>query len=134
MPIQVTKKSLDVGIVTRDGKRLHSFYRDVFGLEPIEDLQLPGIGSILRLRLGDSLLRIFVPDEPPTGDAGEGGLAGRPGYRYMSFEVADLQQAIEAVEAGGGKLFFGPVEPRPGRQVAQILDPDGNLIELGQDA
>ena len=41
MPIQLTKKSLDVGIVTRDGKRLHAFYRDVFGLEPFEDLLLP---------------------------------------------------------------------------------------------
>ncbi len=133
MPIQLTKKSLDVGIVTRDGKRLHAFYRDVFGLEPFEDLLLPGIGSILRLRLGDSVLRIFVPEEPPEGDAAEGGLAGRPGYRYMTFEVADMKQALEAVEATGGKLVFGPVEPRPGRQVAQIIDPDGNLIEIGQD-
>ena len=72
MPIQLTKKSLDVGIVTRDGKRLYTFYRDVFGLEPFEDLLMPGIGSILRLRLGDSVLRIFVPEQPPQGDAGEG--------------------------------------------------------------
>ena len=133
MPIALTKKSLDVGIVTRDGKRLHAFYRDAFGLEPFEDLLMPGIGRILRLRLGDSVLRIFVPEQPPEGDAAEGGLAGRPGYRYMSFEVADMKQALEAVEAAGGKLVFGPVEPRPGRQVAQIVDPDGNLIEIGQD-
>ena len=133
MPVQLTKKSLDVGIVTRDGKRLYTFYRDVFGLEPFEDLLMPGIGSILRLRLGDSVLRIFVPEQPPQGDAGEGGLAGRPGYRYMSFEVADMKQPLEAVEAAGGKLILGPVEPRPGRQVAQIIDPDGNLIEIGHD-
>jgi predicted enzyme related to lactoylglutathione lyase len=78
-------------------------------------------------------LRIFVPEQPPQGDAGEGGLAGRPGYRYMSFEVADMKQALEAVEAAGGKLVLGPVEPRPDRQVAQIIDPDGNLIEIGHD-
>ena len=51
----------------------------------------------------------------------------------MSFEVADMKQALEAVEAAGGKLVLGPVEPRPGRQVAQIIDPDGNLIEIGHD-
>ena len=134
MPIQLTKKSLDVGIVTRDGERLQTFYRDAFGLEPFEDLLMPGIGKILRLRFGDSVLRIFVPEEPPEGDAAEGGLAGRPGYRYMNFEVADMKQALETVEAAGGKLFFGPVEPRPGRQVAQVVDPDGNLIEIGQDS
>lgn len=132
MPIALTKQALDVGIVTRDGERLHAFYRDVFGLEPIEDLVMPGIGSVLRLRLGDSVLRIFVPEEPPEGDAAEGGLTGRPGYRYMTFEVADLDAALEAVEAAGGKRVFGPVEPRPGRRVAQIADPDGNQSEIGE--
>jgi predicted enzyme related to lactoylglutathione lyase len=28
---------------------------------------------------------------------------------------------------------IAPFELRPGRRVAQIADPDGNLIELGQD-
>ena len=132
MPVPLAKRSLDVGIVTRDGPRLQQFYRDVFGMEPFEDLPMPGIGTVLRLRSGDSVLRIFVPENPPEGDAGEGGLAGRPGYRYMTFEVEDLDAAIAAIEAGGGRAVFGPVEPRPGRRVAQVVDPDGNLSELGE--
>jgi predicted enzyme related to lactoylglutathione lyase len=50
----------------------------------------------------------------------------------MTFEVEDLDAALAAVEAGGGRAVFGPVEPRPGRRVAQIVDPDGNLSELGE--
>ena len=132
MPVPLAKRSLDVGIVTRDGPRLQGFYRDVFGMEPLDDLPMPGIGTVLRLRSGDSVLRIFVPENPPEGEAGDGGLTGRPGYRYMTFEVEDLDAAIEAIEAGGGRAVFGPVEPRPGRRVAQIVDPDGNLSELGE--
>jgi len=132
VPVPLAKRSLDVGIVTRDGPRLQQFYRDVFGMEPFEDLPMPGIGTVLRLRSGDSVLRIFVPENPPEGDAGEGGLAGRAGYRYMTFEVEDLDAAIAAIEAGGGRAVFGPVEPRPGRRVAQVVDPDGNLSELGE--
>ena len=79
MPIRLAKRSLDVGIVTPNGDRLREFYRDVIGLEPFEDLPMPGIGTVLRLRSGDSVLRIFVPETPPEGDAGEGGLGGRPG-------------------------------------------------------
>lgn len=132
MPIELVKQALDVGIVTRDGERLHRFYRDVFGLEPIEDLVMPGIGTVLRLKLGDSVMRIYVPETPPEGDAADGGLDGRPGYRYMTFEVVDLDDALGQVEAAGGKVVFGPVEPRPGRRVAQIVDPDGNQSEIGQ--
>ena len=40
MPITLAKRSIDVGIVTRDGPRLQAFYRDVFGMEPFEDLAL----------------------------------------------------------------------------------------------
>lgn len=134
MPIELAKKALDVGIVTRDGERLYRFYREVFGLEPIEDLMMPGIGKVLRLKLGESVLRIYVPETPPEGDAAEGGLDGRPGYRYQTFEVVDFDAAIEAIEAGGGRVVFGPVEPRPGRRVAQIVDPDGNQIEIGYTA
>jgi len=132
MPITLAKRSIDVGIVTRDGPRLQAFYRDVFGMEPFEDLPMPGIGTVMRLGSGDSILRIFIPETPPAGDAGEGGLTGRLGYRYMTFEVEDLDAALAAVEAGGGRAVFGPVEPRPGRRVAQIVDPDGNLSELGE--
>lgn len=133
MPIALTKHALDVGIVTNDGNRLACFYRDAFGLESLEDLVLPGVGTIHRLRLGPSLLRIFVPETAPSGAPGEGGLTERPGYRYLSFEVENLAAALDEVEAQGGRVVFGPVEPRPGRRVAQIVDPDGNLSELAQD-
>ncbi len=133
MAISLTKHALDVGIVTADAERLVRFYRDAFGLESLGDLVLPGVGTIHRLLLGPSLLRIFVPETAPTGEPGEGGLTGRPGYRYLSFEVENLTAALDEVETHGGRVVFGPVEPRPGRRIAQIVDPDGNLSELAQN-
>ena len=32
----------------------------------------------------------------------------------------------------GGAVTLAPFELRPGRRVAQVADPDGNMIELGQ--
>ena len=132
MPIELTKQTLNIGIVTSQGERATAFYRDVFGLSPMDDLRLPGVGVIHRLSCGECVLRILVPEEKPDGDASEGGLSGRPGYRYLMFEVVDVRAAVAAVEAGGGSIVLAPLEPRPGRWVAQVRDPDGNLVEVAQ--
>jgi len=133
MAARPAKPALDVGIVTADGERALAFYRDALGFEPAGELRLPGVGLIRRLRWGESLLRILVPESPPHGEAGEGGLAGRPGYRYLTLEVENLADAVAACEKAGARVAIAPFALRPGRRVAQIADPDGNLIELGED-
>ncbi len=125
-------EALDVGIVSRHGKRLASFYHDALGFEAEPDLLLAGVGCIRRLRWGASLLRILEPEIAPAGNSAEGGLSGRPGYRYITLEVEDVASAISACERAGGDLAVALTEPRPGRLIAQVRDPDGNLIELAQ--
>lgn len=127
------KDALDVGIVSADGARLASFYEQAFGFEPQAELVLPGVGCIQRLSWGESVLRILQPEEAPTGNAADGGLSGRPGYRYVTLAVDDVADAIAACERSGGEVAVALVEPRPGRLVAQVRDLDGNLIELAQD-
>lgn len=126
------KDALDVGIVSADGARLARFYEGVLGFEAQPELLLPGIGRIRRLAWGASVLRILQPEEVPTGDAAEGGLSGRPGYRYITLEVDDVASAVSACEQSGAEVATPLIEPRPGRLVAQVRDPDGNLIELAQ--
>ncbi|MCH2170550.1 VOC family protein [Myxococcota bacterium] len=132
MPVEVAKPGIDIGIVSAEGEPLVAFYRDALGFSPLDPLVMPGIGTIYRLQCGESLLRILQPETPPSGNAADGGLDGRPGYRYMGLEVTDVRASADIVEAAGGSVVLGPLEPRPGRLVCQVRDPDGNLIELAQ--
>ena len=127
----MAKPALDVGLVTRDAEPLLRFYEGVVGLERQPALTLPNIGTIHRLACGQSLLRILVPVTPPEPDAAAS-FSARSGIRYLTLEVTDLDGAVQAVQALGGRVALPPFELRPGRRVAQVADPDGNMIELGQ--
>ena len=54
------------------------------------------------------------------------------GFRYLTLEVEDIGAAVEAARSHGGQVVIEPFELRPGRQVAQVTDPDGNMVEIGQ--
>ena len=132
MGTRMAKPALDVGIVAADAAPLVAFYRDVFGLTVGDPLEIPHVGTIHRLACGDSLLRIMVPAEKPEPDAAPS-WSGRCGFRYLTLEVVDIDAAVAAVRSCGGSVPLEPFELRPGRRVAQVTDPDGNLIEIGQD-
>ena len=133
MTARPRKAGLDVGIVTAHGDRLVAFYCEAIGFRPAGEIKIPGTGTIRRLAWGESLLRILEPETPPPGDAGEGGLTGRPGYRYLLLEIGNLDETVAACVARGARVVVPAFELRPGRRVAQVADPDGNLIEFGQE-
>ena len=75
MPIELAKHALDVGLVSRDGERLHRFYRD--GTEetvrtPLADVARVeyemvrtdhGMCSVVYVRLTDDSRYVFSDDE-----------------------------------------------------------------------
>ena len=128
---RMAKPALDVGLVTADAEPLLAFYGGVVGLERLDALELPGIGTIHKLACGESILRVMVPVEPPAADASTS-FSATAGIRYLTLEVDDLDAAAAAVEPLGGSITLAPFELRPGRRVAQVADPDGNMIELGE--
>jgi predicted enzyme related to lactoylglutathione lyase len=127
----MAKPALDVGLVTADAQPLLDFYSGVAGLEILEPLELPNIGTIHKLACGESILRVMVPVEAPQPDE-SASFSSIGGIRYLTLEVDDIDAAAAAVEALGGSITLPPFELRPGRRVAQVADPDGNMIELGQ--
>jgi glyoxylase I family protein len=129
----LAKPAIDVGLVTADATPLIDFYCGVAGLERLEPLVLPNIGTIHKLAAGQSILRVMVPTDPPEADR-SASFSARGGIRYLTLEVVDIGKAVKAVRALGGRVDLEPFELRPGRQVAQVADPDGNMIELGQDS
>ena len=131
MTSPLAKPALDVGIVTRDAEPLLAFYEELGGMSRLEPLTLPGIGVIHKLACGESILRVMVPETAPEPD-GAASFSARAGLRYLTLEVRDIDAAVAAVRAKGGSVTLEPFELRPGRRVAQVADPDGNMIELGQ--
>jgi predicted enzyme related to lactoylglutathione lyase len=132
MALQLQKAALDAGIVTRDLERAARFYGEVLGLPPAGEISMPGIGLVRRYAVGESTLRIFLPETPPAQqDSGEG-FASRTGIRYLTLAIVNLEETVAAVAAAGFRVPMAPKPLRPGVRVAQIEDGDGNIIEVMQ--
>lgn len=133
MGTRMAKPALDVGLVTANAEPLLAFYAGVAGLERLDPLEIPNVGRIHKLACGQSILRVMEPIDPPRPDD-SASFSATAGIRYLTLEVEDLEAAVEAVRALGGSVALEPFELRPGRRVAQVADPEGNMIELGQDS
>jgi catechol 2,3-dioxygenase-like lactoylglutathione lyase family enzyme len=129
MTARLTKDSLDIGIVTTNIDESLSFYRDVLGLAYSGPAPIPG-GTMHRLEVGTSSLKLVVTDRAPRAVAAPGGLAGSTGYRYCTLTVGNLEEVLAAVNAAGRTVKFGPTELPTGAQIAMVEDPDGNWVEL----
>ena len=51
---------------------------------------------------------------------------------YIS--VANIQQAVAAVQSAGGQVLMGPHQVPGGGWIAQILDAQGTYLALNQQA
>jgi predicted enzyme related to lactoylglutathione lyase len=130
MAIQVTKDSIDLGIVTTNGAAMLRFYRDVIGLPHAGDMPMPGGGTMHRLDCGTSVIKLVVPGKAPAGRAAPGGLAGATGLRYWTVTVSNLDAVVAAAKSAGHAIPIPRTTVRPGIEIAMIEDPDGNWLEL----
>lgn len=131
MGIELSKPALDVGIVTADTERMLAFYRDVLGFDPLEPVVFPGFGSIQRLAVGQSILRLFAPDKapPPSGGANDS-IYAATGIRYITLVMDNIDEVVDACREFGAKVPSPVREIRPGVRAATVQDPDGNWIEM----
>jgi catechol 2,3-dioxygenase-like lactoylglutathione lyase family enzyme len=129
MGVNLTKDSIDLGIVAKDGPALVAFYRDVLGFEDQGEMPMPG-GSMHRLAAGTSIIKIVCPRNAPTAGSPPGGIQGATGYRYWTITVSNLPELVAACEAGGHNVVVPVTELRPGITIAIVEDPDGNWVEF----
>jgi len=61
MTIDVTKESIDIGIVVRDAEAALGFYRDTLGFEDTGTTPVPGGGTMYRLLCGTTLVKLVAP-------------------------------------------------------------------------
>ena len=52
MALQLTKDSIDLGIITPDAAPMVKFYRDTLGLKPDGEMDMPGGSHMTRLTCG----------------------------------------------------------------------------------
>ncbi len=130
MGVQLTKDSIDLGIVTTDAERALAFYRDTLGFESEGEMPMPGRGVMHRLLCGTSLIKIVVNGREPKATAPSGGIGGSTGYRYWTISVSNLVEMVKRCGDGGYKVVIAATEIRPGIRIAMVEDPDGNWVEF----
>ncbi|MSO59804.1 MAG: VOC family protein [Ilumatobacteraceae bacterium] len=128
---QLTKDSIDLGIVVSDIQKSLAFYRDLLGFEFKGEMQMPGGGTMNRLLCGTTLIKLVSAPTTLASAAG-GGITGACGYRYFTISVSNLVEITEAVAAAGYKVTVSPRELRPGISISIVEDPDANLVEFLQ--
>lgn len=112
MQLQVVKFML----FAQDMDRGVAFYRDVIGLEV--GLHTPHWSE---LKHGDAVVALH------------GGGSGARTKTGLSFQVADVEAAVQEIAKGGGEVVLAP-EDRPGERIklAECADPEGNVFMVTQ--
>lgn len=130
MTAKLAKSALDLGVVTSDIARSLAFYAGTLGFAKENEVVFPGVGVLHRLRVGESFFKLLAPEKPPTARAPAGGITGGIGFRYVTFQLTNLDETVEACRASGAKIAVEPRPLRPGVRMAMVEDPDGNTVEL----
>ena len=129
---KITKPALDLGIITRDAAPMLAFYQQMLGLTLESVIPMPSGGTMHRLKVGESILKIVQLDKPPAADAVPGGIPAATGIRYFTLHVSNLQNVVGECDQGGYKIAVPIKTIRPGVSIAIVKDPDGNWLELLQ--
>jgi lactoylglutathione lyase len=123
-----------VGLTVTDLDRAREWYERALGLQLQLAFELPGGARGAMLRSPDGA-RVELFEVPGSID----GLAGADppsamrtrGFGHVAFELDDLDAGYAAIVAAGGAEVWSPrPSPEPGRRMAFVHDPEGNLIEL----
>jgi predicted enzyme related to lactoylglutathione lyase len=133
MSINITKTSIDIGIVCNDIDAMLTFYGETLGLPLEGTIPMPGGGKMNRFKVGDSVIKVIELDPTPETQAAPGGIRGATGYRYWTITCSNLADCVTRAEAAGAKIVVAAKEVRPGITIAIIADPDGNWVELLQE-
>jgi lactoylglutathione lyase len=111
-------------ITTTDLQAALGFYRDLLGATVSYEFPGPdGEPGYVALELGTSHFGIGRDPSATTG----------PGGRFSLWVYADdCDAAVEHLRTAGVKIIEEPADQPWGERVARVLDPDGNVVIVGQ--
>ena len=136
---QLKHSVIDVAIICSDFDKSLRFYRDMLGLEPVLDIEIPqetarganlapaGFRQV-RLQAGQTLIKLVEVSSPPPPRT----LEFQAGVRWLTFLIEDLPATVAALERKGVRFSGSPVNAPDARYVVCAEGPDGILIEFVQ--
>jgi catechol 2,3-dioxygenase-like lactoylglutathione lyase family enzyme len=121
------KRISAMSLVVGDLERSKTFYREVFGLPPLdeeEDLAIFGFKDMF------VALRRDPGHQPPGRDV----LAlAQKGVGQFSIWVEDVDAVRAELDKHGVKLISGPADRDWGMRTMTFADPDGYIWQIAQD-
>jgi len=137
-PFELAQPRLDVAIVCSDFEASLDFYHQRLGLEIAFDLQIdadravrsglaPGPFRHVRLRAGETLIKLMQIDPPPPSD--QGGF--HAGVRWLTFFVQDLNNVVSNLTARNVPFLSEPLRGLAGHFTCAQA-PDGVILEFVQ--
>ncbi len=131
MGMTPAKNCVDIGILVKDIKKSLVFYQDILGLKKIGEMPIP-FGHMHRMGFGDSFVKLIDPKTLPP--AGTLGLTKALGFRYLTFQISNIDEVCAACQKAGVEFEMPKQELMPGVTIAMVRDPDGNVVEFVQRA
>jgi len=128
--MQPAKESLDVGMIVSDIDKSREFYENMLGLKFEGTMNLP-FGTMYRFLFGTSLVKLIMPNQTPP-PAGAIGLEKQLGFRYITFFIENLSELCTDLKGKAVEFTVPEREFVPGRKIAMVKDPDGNIVEFVQ--
>jgi glyoxylase I family protein len=113
----------------KDVSRSIDFYTEHLGFK-LEHKQLPAFAAV---SLGALTLLLSGPGASGSRPLADGARQEPGGWNRIVIRVDDLPQCITALKEAGVNLR-NEMEVGPGGKQVQLLDPDGNPIELFEPA
>jgi len=114
---------IGIRLTVRNLDAHRAFYTNVLELE--EQPTFDGAA----FRSGETRLILEEQPDAPLESPMQG-----HGWRYITFQVFNVDEAHAKVLAAGGREGLAPVTLGKTARISMILDPDGNWIELSQRA
>ena len=118
-----------VRYLVTDVKRAVDFYTTRLGFKS-EHQQLPAFATVA---LGPLKIHLSGPGASGSRPLPGGGQQSPGGSNRVVLRVKDLPRVIDTLR-GAGASFRNAMETGPGGSQIQILDPDGNPVELFEPA
>jgi catechol 2,3-dioxygenase-like lactoylglutathione lyase family enzyme len=131
MTIELSRKSIDVGLVVEDIDRALAFYGEILELELAGTMPMPDGGTMYRMVCGDATIKLIVPPAAAAAAPAPGGaISAARGWRYVTIWAVEVEAIVARCRAAGCRIEVEPREFRPGVVVGIVEDLEGNLVEL----
>lgn len=108
-------------LVTTDNEAAFAFYSNLFGWDAIRRMDMGPLGVYLIFGYnGEEKGGMYIkPADMPA-----------PAHWLPYVHVPDVDAAVSAIEAGGGKIMMPPMEVPGGSRITVLQDPSGAAIAL----